>query len=137
MSKRSKTNNEEKLIARWERKLARLGLGILDPLDSSEQFTRLRPRNVDKCKWYEAFDDADQSAYRECLRRALKKLPYRERHVVILHDGIGGDRHCYTLGEIGHIFKITKERVRQVYEKAIRKLTDYITNDVVCNRILF
>jgi DNA-directed RNA polymerase specialized sigma24 family protein len=104
MSKSDRANNEEKLIARWERKLERLGLGVLEPLCPSEQFTRLRPRALDKCKWYEMPDDAEPSAYRECIQKALKKLPYRERNIVMLHDGIGGDMHCYTFEEIGHIF---------------------------------
>ena len=134
MTKVSRTNSEEKLIARWEKKLERLGLGILEPLDSSEHI-RLHPRKVDKCKWYEIPDDAEVSAYRECIQRALKKLSYRERHIVLLHDGIGDDIYCYTLAEIGCIFKITQARVRQIYEKAIRKLSDHITCDVVNNRI--
>ena len=137
MSKATRPNNDEKLIARWEKKLESLGLGVLEPLCSSGQFTRLRPRKFDKYQWYDTIDDTDLSAYRECLRRALKRLPLRERNIVILHDGIGDDIHCYTFAEIGHIFKITRMRVQQVYEKAIRKLTDYIANDVVANRILF
>ena len=137
MSKRSKINSEEKLFARWEKKLERLGLGVLEPLCPSEQFSRLCPRRLDKCRWYEEQDNDELSAYRECLRRAIKKLSYRERHIVILHDGIGDDKHCYTFGEIGYIFKITKARVQQVYAKAIRKLTDYIANDVISNEILF
>jgi len=137
MSKVNQPNNEEKLIARWEQKLKRLGLGVLEPLCSSEEFAPLCHRKLDKSAWYETIDDTDLSAYRECLRRALKKLPYRERHIVILHNGMGDDIHCYTFREIGYIFKITQTRVKQLYEKAIRKLTDYIGNDVAVNRILF
>jgi len=136
MSK-SRAKKEEQLFARWEKKLERLGLGVLEPLCMSELFSRLCPRELDKCKWYEMQDDAELSAYRECLHRAVKKLPYRERNIVILHTGIGNDIHCYTFGEIGYIFKITKSRVQQLYARAIRKLSDYVANDVVSNRILF
>jgi len=136
MSKANRRNSEEKLIARWEQKLERLGLGVLEPLCSSEEFARLHPRKLDKCQWYDTIDDTDLSAYRKCLHRALKKLPYREQNIVILHIGIGDDIHCYTFAEIGYIFKITRVRVQQLYEKATQKLSDYITHDVVSNRIL-
>ena len=81
-------------------------------------------------------DGAELSAYRAYLHRAVKKLPYRERNIVILHTGIGNDIHCYTFEEIGYIFQITRARVQQLYEKAIRKLSDYVAGDVVSNRIL-
>ena len=137
MSKANRRNSEEKLIARWEKKLERLGLGVVEPLCPSKQFTRLRPRKLDNSQWYDTFDEADLSAWRECLHKALKRLPYRERHIVILRNGMGDDIHCYTFAEIGYIFNITKARVQQLYVKATRKLSDYITSDVVAKRILF
>ena len=51
----------------------------------------------------------------------LKTLTYREREIVKLRYGIG-DGYTYTLEEVGRIFKVTRERVRQVEAKAIRKL---------------
>jgi len=51
----------------------------------------------------------------------LKQLSYREREVFNLRYGLG-DGHRYTLGEVSHIFKVTRERVRQIETKAIRKL---------------
>lgn len=52
---------------------------------------------------------------------ALKMLTYREREIIKLRYGIG-DGYTYTLEEVGRIFKVTRERVRQVEAKAIRKL---------------
>jgi RNA polymerase primary sigma factor len=66
-----------------------------------------------------------QSAAQEMLKdridEVLKTLTYREREIIKLRYGIG-DGYTYTLEEVGRIFKVTRERVRQVEAKAIRKL---------------
>ncbi len=66
-----------------------------------------------------------QSATQEMLKdridQVLKTLTYREREIIKLRYGIG-DGYTYTLEEVGRIFKVTRERVRQVEAKAIRKL---------------
>jgi len=55
------------------------------------------------------------------LAKLLKTLSFREREVIKLRYGIG-DGYTYTLKEVSRIFKVTRERVRQVEAKAIRKL---------------
>ena len=55
------------------------------------------------------------------INRALDTLSPREADVVKLYYGIG-DQHSMTLEEIGQVFDLTRERVRQIREKAIRKL---------------
>jgi RNA polymerase primary sigma factor len=55
------------------------------------------------------------------VEEVLKTLTYREREIIKLRYGIG-DGYTYTLEEVGKIFKVTRERVRQVEAKAIRKL---------------
>lgn len=55
------------------------------------------------------------------INRALETLSQREADVVKLYYGIG-DQHSMTLAEIGQTFDLTRERVRQIREKAIRKL---------------
>jgi RNA polymerase primary sigma factor len=55
------------------------------------------------------------------IESVLKTLTYREREILKLRYGIG-DGYTYTLEEVGRIFKVTRERVRQVEAKAIRKL---------------
>ncbi|MFI4854210.1 MAG: RNA polymerase sigma factor RpoD [Phycisphaerales bacterium JB065] len=55
------------------------------------------------------------------IEKALLTLTYREREIIKLRYGIG-DGYTYTLEEVGRIFKVTRERVRQVEAKAIRKL---------------
>lgn len=62
-------------------------------------------------------------AYCLALTAALRKLSYREREIVKLRTGLG-DGYTYTLDEVGHIFKVTRERIRYVEAKALRKLME-------------
>lgn len=55
------------------------------------------------------------------IERALSKLSTREAEVIRLYFGIGRE-HSLTLEEIGERFDLTRERVRQIKEKALRKL---------------
>jgi len=64
---------------------------------------------------------ATQEMLKDKIEQVLKTLTYREREIIKLRFGIG-DGYTYTLEEVGRIFKVTRERVRQVEAKAIRKL---------------
>jgi RNA polymerase primary sigma factor len=66
-------------------------------------------------------DTATSEMLRQRIEQVLKTLTYREREIIKLRYGIG-DGYTYTLEEVGRIFKVTRERVRQVEAKAIRKL---------------
>ena len=70
-------------------------------------------------------DSPVSSATNEMLKdkidSVLKTLTYREREIVKLRYGLG-DGYTYTLEEVGRIFKVTRERVRQIEAKAVRKL---------------
>ena len=66
-------------------------------------------------------DTAAQEMLSQRIELVLKTLTYREREIIKLRYGIG-DGYTYTLEEVGRIFKVTRERVRQVEAKAIRKL---------------
>ena len=67
----------------------------------------------------------DKAAGNELLRSKidalLKTLTYREREIIRLRYGLG-DGYTYTLEEVGRIFKVTRERVRQIEAKAVKKL---------------
>ena len=69
----------------------------------------------------EPADGMAQDMLREKLEQVLRTLSYREREIIKLRYGIG-DGYTYTLEEVGRIFKVTRERVRQVESKALRKL---------------
>jgi RNA polymerase primary sigma factor len=58
---------------------------------------------------------------RKEIERSLQTLTSREADVIRLYFGLGGE-HPLTLEEIGERFDLTRERVRQIKEKAIRRL---------------
>jgi RNA polymerase primary sigma factor len=64
---------------------------------------------------------AAQEMLRGRIQKVLKTLSYREREIIKLRYGLG-DGYSYTLEEVGHIFKVTRERIRQIEAKAVRKL---------------
>ena len=51
----------------------------------------------------------------------MTDLSYREREIIRLRYGLA-DGYAYTLEEVGKIFSVTRERVRQIESKAVRKL---------------
>ena len=59
----------------------------------------------------------------DTVKAVLKGLTYREREIIKLRYGLG-DGYTYTLEEVGHIFKVTRERIRTIEKKALAKLTD-------------
>lgn len=68
---------------------------------------------------------ASNAILRDRIERILKTLTYREREIIRLRYGLG-DGYTYTLEEVGRIFKVTRERVRQIEAKAVRKLQNPI-----------
>jgi len=55
------------------------------------------------------------------VEHVLKSLTYREREIIKLRYGLG-DGFAYTLEQTGEIFKLTRERIRQIESKALKKL---------------
>jgi RNA polymerase primary sigma factor len=64
---------------------------------------------------------ANNNLLRERIEELLKTLTYREREIIRLRYGLA-DGYSYTLEEVGRIFKVTRERVRQIEAKAVAKL---------------
>ncbi len=62
---------------------------------------------------------------RQKIETLLKTLTFREREIIRLRYGLG-DGYSYTLEEVGRIFKVTRERVRQIEAKAVQKLQNPI-----------
>lgn len=84
----------------------------------------------DDCSFGEFIEDgtsdnpiknASNGILRDKIEGLLKTLTFREREIVRLRYGLG-DGYTYTLEEVGRIFKVTRERVRQIEAKALRKL---------------
>jgi len=61
---------------------------------------------------------------RHLLAKGLAVLTERERNIVVRHYGLDNGGHPQTLDQIGKIFGVTKERIRQIEHQAIRKLKE-------------
>lgn len=66
-------------------------------------------------------DVATNHLLREQIQEVLARLNERERRVLQLRFGLE-DGHCWTLEEVGREFNVTRERIRQIEVKALRKL---------------
>ena len=62
-----------------------------------------------------------RDSMREEVQRVLSNLTQREADVISLYFGLNGE-HSVTLEELGYKFNLTRERVRQIKAKAIRRL---------------
>ena len=67
-------------------------------------------------------EEVEQGLKNEIILRHLKYLTYREREILKLRYGLSPDGYIYTYREIGEIFKVTRERIRVIEAKALRKL---------------
>ena len=67
------------------------------------------------------YERAVQLLTKEALREALENLGYRERRVLELRYGLGGE-HPRTLEEVGRTFNVTRERIRQIEHQSLKKL---------------
>ncbi|MCA9150911.1 MAG: sigma-70 family RNA polymerase sigma factor [Planctomycetales bacterium] len=65
--------------------------------------------------------ETNQQALKQQIDNALQVLNHREREILRLRYGLT-DGYSYTLEEVGQIFSVTRERVRQIESKAVRKL---------------
>jgi RNA polymerase primary sigma factor len=65
--------------------------------------------------------DTHQQALKLRIEDVLAELSHREREILRLRYGLA-DGYAYTLEEVGQIFSVTRERVRQIEAKAVRKL---------------
>jgi RNA polymerase primary sigma factor len=68
------------------------------------------------------FDEAEESLRTQSVRRALNALPERERRILELRFGF--DSEPWTLDAIGHELHLTRERVRQLVDAALRRVED-------------
>ena len=69
---------------------------------------------------------------KERIYDVLNTLTFREREIIKLRYGIS-DGYTYTLEEVGRIFRVTRERVRQIEAKAVRKLRHPVRARQLCS----
>ncbi|QDS86810.1 RNA polymerase sigma factor SigA [Rosistilla ulvae] len=115
-ARRAETTVEE---ARRVLAMSRYPISLDRPVGNSEdsQFGDLLPDGTAESPAI----GAAQEMLRGRINSVLKSLSYREREIIKLRYGLG-DGYSYTLEEVGHIFKVTRERIRQIEAKAVRKL---------------
>jgi RNA polymerase sigma factor (sigma-70 family) len=62
----------------------------------------------------------------EAVGRILGRLTERERSIIVARFGIGEDGEPQTLEQVGHAFGLTRERIRQIEVRALRKLREFL-----------
>jgi len=72
-------------------------------------------------RFYDPLSNANQQALKLHLGEAMEILSWREREILKLRFGLV-DGYSYTLEEVGRIFQVTRERIRQIECKAMNKL---------------
>ncbi|QDT14001.1 sigma-70 family RNA polymerase sigma factor [Alienimonas californiensis] len=65
---------------------------------------------------------ANMALLRDKIETVLKSLTGREREIIRMRYGLNESGYSYTLEETGRYFKVTRERIRQIESKALRKL---------------
>ncbi|GFP38279.1 RNA polymerase primary sigma factor, partial [Candidatus Hakubella thermalkaliphila] len=121
-----KTTNDEKGKKRTEptSKVKQTFRGIQDTMafqtPSEKEDTELEDFSGDKNS-PSPYSDAERNEISEQMQQILKTLTPKEERVIRMRFGIGADRD-HTLEEVGRHLSITRERVRQIEAKALRKL---------------
>jgi RNA polymerase primary sigma factor len=105
--------------ARCVLKMTRQPLSLDQPVgDADDSFFG---EFVEDHREVDALHDMSQEMLKNRVNEVLANLNYREREILRLRYGLA-DGYSYTLEEVGKIFSVTRERVRQIEAKAVRKL---------------
>ena len=101
-------------------------------LDSPVNDNRNRLGDIIQSKHEDLQPDNDmlKESLKEEISFVLNKLTKREATIIKLYYGLDGEKP-HTLEEVGAIFKITRERIRQIKEKALDKLRHSSRSDVL------
>jgi RNA polymerase primary sigma factor len=105
---------------RWMLRVSRQPISLDSPVSQEEGASELGQFIEDE-KAPSPIQTAEQELLRECLREMLTNLTPREARVLRLRYGLDGD-HPYTLKDVGDKLGVTRERVRQIEGRALRKL---------------
>jgi RNA polymerase primary sigma factor len=107
---------EADVILRASQPLISLDKPVGDDADAAH-FGELIPDDATETP----FEAAAESMLHERLNEVLSNLPYRERRIIELRYGLGGEAGR-TLDEVARMFGLTRERTRQLEESSLRKL---------------
>ncbi|GAG19448.1 unnamed protein product, partial [marine sediment metagenome] len=75
--------------------------------------------------------DSDRKRIRELIAAGLSELTKREREIVSSHFGLGGTNSSVTLEQLGQRFGVTKERIRQIEQRALARLREVLAPTLV------
>jgi len=106
--------------ARWLLRVSQRSISLDKPLGDEEDAGELGDFIVDETA-PSPVQVTERQLLRESLERMLANLTPREARVLRLRFGLTGD-HAHTLKEVGERIGVTRERVRQIEGKALRKL---------------
>ena len=95
------------------------------PLDTDAQETTRLAELIRDDRSEQPFETVFKVALHETIENVLEQLTQREKKIVELRFGLRGEGP-YTLQETGYRLGITRERVRQIQEKAIAKLRNIV-----------
>ncbi|HXK32015.1 MAG TPA: sigma factor-like helix-turn-helix DNA-binding protein, partial [Candidatus Paceibacterota bacterium] len=96
----------------------------LDDNDSPESNASLKLASM-KADREDDINPGFRALMNEAILNAVERcvsLSSREKEVIMLRFGLGGERGSQTLQEIGNHYNLTRERIRQIEEEAISKL---------------
>ena len=79
----------------------------------------------------EAVSPSDRKRVRELIVEGMRELTEREREIVTDHFGLGDQEEPATLEQIGRRFGVTKERIRQIEQKALGRLRKVLTPSLI------
>lgn len=99
--------------------MSRAPLSLDRPVDG--QMDMIFGEFIEDQRSSDPLSEMNATALRDLINDALSVLSFREREVLRLRFGLA-DGYTYTLEEVGRIFSVTRERVRQIEAKAVRKL---------------
>jgi RNA polymerase primary sigma factor len=100
-------------------KMAKRPISLETPIGEEED-SRLEDLIEDK-EVISPQDAAISSNMAKRIQKVLSTLNEREEKILRMRFGIG-EKHDHTLDEVGQVFELTRERIRQIEEKALRKL---------------
>ena len=95
-------------------------MGLFDLFSNDTAEEAARQRNAGLQQGYDALSSAEDESRRAALYRALEQLPPRDRRILVMYYGL--EDEPMTLDQISKLFGVTRERVRQLRDRALKSL---------------
>ena len=110
-------------VVRAARQMSATEVSLDAPVDRSDREASTLGERFAGIDGGEIEEDTDTKLMRESIERAFRKyLTPRERKILYLYYGLGQESEAMTLERIGTLLGVTRERIRQIRERAFEKL---------------